>query len=180
MDIFIHMYAQIDKIIMPFYRFPDNPLAGYWIGTFVLSLLSVVIGEYSISLAFRLNKNNIIRNNSDIDHFQSLSIKALKTGDKAVYKACNGIANDAYGKAFFSQITLSASSLWPVFIALGWMQYRFAGVELSLPFSMSETGHTYGYVATFFICYILTRFITSRRGRLFSGQDCASSKSKTG
>jgi hypothetical protein len=153
---------------MPFYRYPDNPVTGYFMGTLVLSLLCVITGEYSISAAFRLNKKNILRNNNNIDHFQDLSIKALKRGDKALFKACNSVANDAYGKAFFSQIALSASSLWPVFIALGWMQYRFSSVEFGPPFSVSETGYSYGYLATFIFCYILVRFITLKCSKILS------------
>ncbi len=157
MDFFTYLYMQIDKILMPFYRFPDDPLLGYYLGTFLLSLACVIIGEYSISLAFRFNKENITRDDDEIGHFQSLSIKALKAGDKSAYKACNSIANDAFGKTFFTQIALSASSLWPIFIVLGWMQYRFAGVEFSLPFSMPWAGNTIGYLATFLLCYISTR-----------------------
>lgn len=159
MDFFTYLYAQMDKILMPFYRFTDNPLLGYFTGTFILSLTCVIIGEYSISLAFRLNKKNIVHDNNEINRFQNLSIKALKAGNKAAYKASNSIANDAFGRSFFSQIALSASSLWPIFIALGWMQYRFAGVKFNLPFSIPGTGNTVGYLATFLLCYISTRIL---------------------
>ena len=159
MELIIYLYTVIDNILMSFFRFPDNPLTGYYLGTFVLSLACVIIGEYSISMAFRFNKERITRDNRDINHFQDLSIKALKAGDKKAYKACNSIANDAFGKSFFSQITLSASSLWPLFIALGWMQYRFSGVEFSLPFSVFGTTYTVGYFLTFVLCYITTRIV---------------------
>jgi hypothetical protein len=157
MELIIYLYTVIDDILMPFFRFPDSPLAGYYLGTFLLSLACVIIGEYSISLAFRFNKDRITRDYRDINHFQDLSIKALKASDKSAYKACNSIANDAYGKSFFSRISLSASSLWPVFIALGWMQYRFAGVEFRLPLLSSSL--SYGYVPTFIVCYIATRIL---------------------
>lgn len=159
---FTYLYMEIDKVLMPFYRLPDNPLLGYYTGTFALSLACVITGEYSIKLAFRLNKEKIVRNNAEMDIYQDLSIKALKAGDKAAYKACNSIANDAYGKAFFSQIALSASALWPVFIALGWMQYRFAGVEFNLPFPIPGIGGTVGYAATFLSCYIITRILSGK------------------
>lgn len=144
---------------MPFYRFPDNPLLGYYLGTFALSLACMIIGEYSISLAFRFNKEKIARDNKEMNHYQDFSIKALKAGNKDAYKACNSIANDAYGKTFFTQIALSASSLWPIFIALGWMQYRFVEVEFNLPFSIPGIGSTVGYFATFIICYISARLL---------------------
>ncbi len=159
MDFITVLYAQMDKILLHFYRFPDNPLAGYYLGTFMLALACVITGEYSISLAFRFNKEKIARDNYETGHFQDLSIEALKAGDKAAYRACNSIANDACGNAFFSQIALSASSLWPVFIALGWMQYRFGGVSFSLPFSIPWAGNTVGYAATFILCYIFARIL---------------------
>lgn len=142
---------------MHFYRLPDNPLLGYFLGTSVLSLACVVIGEYSISIAFRLNKNHIENDTHEISHYQSLSIEALKQGDKDAFRACNSIANDTYGKNFFTQVSLSAASLWPVFIALGWMQYRFAEIEFSLPVSIQGSDYTFGYVSTFLLCYIVSR-----------------------
>jgi hypothetical protein len=144
---------------MHFYRIPDNPLLGYFLGTSVLSLVCVVIGKCSISIAFRLNKKQIYHDNHEITHYQSLSIEALKTGDKASFKACNSIANDAYGNNFFAQVALSAASLWPVFIALGWMQYRFADVKFILPLSIPGGGNTIGYVTFFLICYISIRIL---------------------
>lgn len=144
---------------MPFFRFPDEALSGYFLGIFILSLACIIIGEFSIFVAYRANRRKITRDNQDINHFQDLSIKALKAGDKKAYKACNSIANNAFGKSFFSQIALSASSLWPLFIALGWLQYRFSGVELILPFSFFGTDYTAGYFLTFVLCYITTRII---------------------
>jgi hypothetical protein len=159
MELITYLYTLTDNILMLFFRFPNDPLAGYCLGIFVLSLACVIVGEYSISMAFRFNKEKITRDNRDINRFQDLSIKALKAGNKPAYKACNSIANEAFGKSFFSQITLSASSLWPVFIALGWMQYRFSEVEFTLPFSVFGTTYTAGYFLTFVVCYITTRIV---------------------
>jgi uncharacterized membrane protein (DUF106 family) len=168
MELIIYLYTVIDNILMSFFRFPNSPLLGYYLGTFILSLACVIIGEYSISIAFKVNKERITRDNKDINHFQDLSIKALKAGDKHAYKACNSIANEAFGKSFFSQIALSASSLWPLFIALGWMQYRFSEVEFSLPFSFFGTTYTVGYFLTFVVCYITTRIVFGKLKNNFS------------
>ena len=151
---------------MPFFRFPQTALIGYFTGTFVLAAASVIIGEYSIQLAFRVNKEKIVRNNIEISHYQDLSFAALKAGDKIAFKASNSIANDAFGKAYFSQISLSAASLWPAFIALGWMQYRFSEVEFSIPLPLTEGPLTIGYTATFILCYILSRIAFQRIKRL--------------
>lgn len=165
MEVLIILYSLIDKVLMPFYRFPDNSLTGYYLGTFTLAFVSMMIGEWSIAFAYRLNKRMIRKDNSRINHFQNLSFEALKAGDKAAFKACNGIANEAYGKSFFTQITLSAASLWPLFIALGWMQYRFGNVEFHLPFSIPLIGGTVGYFATFLLCYIAARVIAKTFAR---------------
>ena len=147
---------------MPVYRVPDNPLFGYYLGTFVLSFLCLIIGEYSISFAFRCNKEKITHDNSEMTRFQDISIKALMVGNKDAYKACNSIANEAYGKNFFSQIALSASSLWPIFIALGWMHYRFADVDFSTLVPISGAEYILGYVTTFILCFIVSRTLFNK------------------
>lgn len=160
MESFNYLFTAMDSILMYFYRFPDSPLIGYFLGTSVLSLACVVIGEYSISIAFRLNKNHIEQDNHEISHYQNLSIEALKQGNKAAFKACNSIANDTYGKNFFTQFSLSAASLWPVFFALGWMQYRFSEVTFALPFSIPGIGDTIGYLTAFLLLYISARILS--------------------
>jgi len=166
----------MDSFLMPFFRFPESPLAGYYLGTVVLSVICIVTGEYSISLAFRLNRKMILHDNNRIEHFEKLSIAALKAGNKSAFKACNGIANEAYGKSFFTQITLSAASLWPVFIALGWMQYRFSEVEFNLPFSIPLIGGTVGYFPTFLLCYIAVRIAVSKTRRFVHKKTTKNSK----
>lgn len=143
---------------MFFFRLPEDALAGYWLGITVLAIIAWAIGELSIALAFRLNKAMIKDENQRIDRFQELSFAALRAGDKSAFKACNGIANEAYGKNFFTQITLSAASLWPLFIALGWMQHRFREIEFAIPL----TDWTAGYLSTFLICYVTVRFFAGK------------------
>ena len=172
MEIFLSLYELIDKALMPFYRFPGNPLIGYYLGTVVLAFVSMIIGEYSISFAYRLNESMISQDNHRINHFQALSFEALKAGDKALFQACNGIANEAYGKSFFTQIMLAAASLWPLFIALGWLQYRFAEVEFHLPFSGPLPDVTFGYFPTFLLCHIVMRLMLKKIRRLiFPGKN---------
>lgn len=155
----------IDDALMPLFRYPDNPLSGYYLGTFVLALASVIIGEYSMAIALRLNRDMIGNDNSRMNHFHDLSVKALNAGDKAAFTACNSFANEAYGKNFFNHIALSAASLWPLLIALGWMQYRFAGIEINLPFT-SEF-FSLGYLSSFIMCYVFARFVTGKFKRSF-------------
>jgi hypothetical protein len=162
MDAIAYLYSAMDAVLMHFYRLPDNPLAGYFLGTMALALACVVLGKWSASLAFRANRGNILRDNEDIRHFQSLSIEAAKAGDKSAYKACNGIANDSFGKSFFTWFALAASSLWPVFFALGWMQYRFSEVRFDLPFHVPGVGNAVGYLATFVLFYVASRMLVGK------------------
>jgi hypothetical protein len=149
----------MDKMLMPVYRMPENHLFGYFIGTFWLSFICIIIGEHFISLAFHLHKKNIIHDNEEINRFQTLSVKALIAGDMSAYKTCNSIANEAFGRNFFRQIVLSASYLWPLFFALGWMQWRFAGVEFNIVVFIPGIGDTVGYGTTFVLCYVISRLL---------------------
>ena len=163
MEFIVYLYTLLDSFLIFFFRLPGHPLAGYWLGIVVLALACWAIGEYSIAIAFRLNKAMIKEEIHRMDHFQELSFAALRAGDKSAFKACNGIANEAYGKSFFTQITLSAASLWPLFIALGWMQRRFSDIEFAIPL----TGWTLGYLSTFLFCYIAVRVLSGKIRRAF-------------
>ena len=82
-------------------------------------------------------------------------MEALKAGDRPAYEAANKLANEAFGKSFFSQVALSATFVWPIFFALGWMQHRFLEVEFPLPF----TSFSLGYIGVFLILYIVAYVI---------------------
>jgi hypothetical protein len=86
--------------------------------------------------------------------YQDLSMEALKAGDRPAYEAANTMANEAFGKSFFMQVTLSATFVWPIFFALGWMQYRFLDMTFPLPF----IGFSLGYIGVFLILYIIAYF----------------------
>jgi hypothetical protein len=152
----------MDSFLMPFFRFPDSSLPGYYLGTFVLSIVCVIAGKCSLLLALRFNKNKITFDNNEMGHYQELSIKALKAGDKNAYRACNSIANDAYGKNFFSHVALAASSLWPAFFALGWMQHHFDRVDFSQIVSVPWSEYIFGYFTTFVICYLVAHIIFNK------------------
>ena len=82
-------------------------------------------------------------------------MEALKSGDRPAYEAANKLANEAFGKSFYSQVALSATFVWPIFFALGWMQYRFLEVTFPLPF----IGYSLGYIGVFLILYIAAYFV---------------------
>jgi hypothetical protein len=162
MDIIIYFQHIADSILMSFFRFSDNPVTGYFLGTAILSTICVAVGELSIYLAFRFNKDKIDHTNNDMEHYQHLSIKALKAGNKDAFRACNSIANESFGKSFFMQITLAAASLWPLLFALGWMQYKFAAVDFAGQFSFPGSEYVFGYFTTVVFCYFIVRTIFNK------------------
>jgi len=165
MAFFHELMNQIDGALIFFYRISDVPIIGYYLGTFVLALLCVVIGQLTISLAFLANRRRIDADNSNMVRMQNLSIKALAAKNKGAYKAFNKEANEAFGKVFFMQIALAAASLWPVPFALAWMQTRFAEVEFPLPVTLPILGDTVGYTFSFFPILILAFMLFGKAKR---------------
>ncbi len=162
------LWVMMDKFLISFYKISGHPVVDYFAGTFAVALLAVIVGEFTVSIVFRVNKNHLDRLNTRLAELQQLTMAALKLGDRKSYDACNKEANDAFGRAFFNMFGLSAASLWPAFFALAWMQQRFAGIGFPIPF----TGLAVNYVFTFIICYILARiFFGKIKHRLpyFSG-----------
>jgi len=157
MDPFVHIYSLMDRLFMPVFRLPDSPLPGYYLGTFVLSVLCLVVGKYSVSFAFRFNRDAIVQNRNEMSRYEDISIMALRAGNSHAFRACNRISNDAYANIFFSQAALSAAALWPAFLALGWMQYRFAGVNFTLLVPVPGANYIFGYVTTFVLCYVIAQ-----------------------
>ena len=159
MNVLQAIYLNVDAFLIYFYRITAHPLLGYFIGTGFLSLLCVIIGEFTMSLAFKFNKIYIDHDNGKMVKMQNLSVRALRAKDKKNYKIFNREANEAFGKVFFKQIALAASCLWPIPFALGWMQTRFLAVEFLLPCRLPVVGDSVGYSFTFIPMYILTRIL---------------------
>lgn len=155
MKTFYDLYALIDAVLIAPFRLTEIPIIGYFLGIFCLTLLCVMIGQWTLAVAFRFNRKWLNHDNQQMVRMHNLSLKALAVKDKAAYKACNKEANDAFGKYFFAQIGLSISSLWPVPFALGWMQTRFASVDFELPLHIPGIGDSVGYTFTFIPVYIL-------------------------
>lgn len=153
-------FYHADSFLIFFYRITGQAPVDYFIGTFVLALICVMVGEVSISLAIKFNKSYLDDLNREVNEKEAMSIRAYKEHDKPSYKALNKEATDAWGKHFFTMVAYSAGILWPIPIALGWMQTRFNEVEfpLALPLSLLF-GKSVGYTFTFIPLYILCRII---------------------
>lgn len=143
----------MDAALLVPYRLTGQPVADYFIGTFFLALLAAVAGECTAALVFTVNRKHVERLDRELAEKHALSLAALEAGDRKGYAVLNREANDAFGRAFFNMVALSAAYLWPIFFALAWMQPRFAGLAFPVPF----TGLSVNYAFTFLVCYLLAR-----------------------
>jgi hypothetical protein len=148
----------LDPYLIWFYRLPSNAYAGFFLGTFVLALLCLILGEITLILGYRLAGKRLEGLTAESLKYQDLSIEAAKAGDKASYKAANRMANEAFGMSFFSQMALSMARLWPIPFALAWMQQRFLEVEFFLP----ATNFSVGFIAVFIVLYIAAYFLVKQ------------------
>lgn len=151
-------FLAIDPYLIWFYRLTGDAYLNFYLGTFALAFIALFLGEVTSSLAFLAIRQHIDRVTAEAENHQNLSMEALKAGDKEAYQAANKLANDAFGKAFFMQLALAATRLWPVPLALAWMQYRFFGIEIPLPF----LPFSLGFVGIFIILYIAAYFLFKR------------------
>ncbi len=149
------LYLALDSYLIWFYRVSGYAWLDFFFGTFILAFHALLIGEYTIFLAFLPIRKKIDTVNEEAVRYQNLTMEALKAGDKESYEAANKMANDAFGKAFFLQIALSAARLWPVPFALAWMQHRFLEVEVPLPF----LPYSLGYIGVFILLYVAAYFL---------------------
>ncbi|MFA4904220.1 MAG: hypothetical protein WC600_15915 [Desulfobaccales bacterium] len=152
------VYLFLDPYLIWFYRLTGHAALNFLLGTFVLASLAFLVGECTSNLAMSLVRRHLGRTADEAKKYQDLSMEALKTGDRPAYEATNKLANDAFGQSFFMQLTLSATFFWPIFFALGWMQYRFLEMEFPIP----GTNWSLGYIGGFILIYIAAYLILKR------------------
>jgi len=151
--------SYLDPYLIQLYRMSGYALVDFFIGTFLLALMTVVIGEFTLSLALRINRRHIEAMENELTEQHNLSMAALQEEDKKSYKACNDQANDAFGKYFFNMIAYSAACLWPVPFALSWLQSRFLDVDFTLAYPLSIIWSSTGYLTIFVLLYLLARIV---------------------
>jgi hypothetical protein len=157
------VYLAIDPYLIWFYRLTGQAALNFFLGTFVLAALALVVGEATSKLAALLVKRQVGSVAEEAKKYQDLSLTALKLGDRPAYEAANKLANEAFSKSFFMQLTLSATFFWPIFFVLGWMQYRFLGLAFPVP----AIGFSVGYIGVFILIYVLAYILYKQiKGRL--------------
>jgi hypothetical protein len=149
---FENVYTWLDPILIVMFRLSPAPWVGYALGLVSLGLVATIIGELCLGFVYVLNRQHYGNISREMTTNHNLAVRALAYKDKTSYVACNGLANDAFGKNFFSHIALFASSLWPVPFAIGWLDYRFHQIDMSMPV-IGVVGPAFVFIPT----YILIR-----------------------
>lgn len=159
MNFLTNVPAYLDPYLIELYRISGYAMLDFLVGTFLLALITVVIGELTLSLALRINRRHIESMEDELSEQHKLSMVALEVKDKQAYKACNDQANDAFGRYFFNMIAYSAACLWPAPFALAWLQSRFFGVNFDLAYPISLVWSSTNYFSIFILLYILARIV---------------------
>ncbi len=133
-------------------------LVEYMASCFLAAFFSVIVGEITISLAYRINRRYLRSLHHEVQEYQELSEQASAMADPETYRMINREGNDAFGRLFFQKIALSAASLWPIFFALQWLQDRYGSQPVLIPGTSWEAN----YVVSFLICYVVARILFGR------------------
>lgn len=152
------MLEALDELLITFYKVTGNPVWDYFLGTFLLALLVVVVGHGTVLLVLHINGKHLEKLDDRLGQLNRLTDTALKMGDRRNYRLLNKEAGDAYGQVFFNRFGLSAASLWPAFLALAWMQERFIGIHIPIPY----LGVTANYFLVFLGSYVLAKIVFNR------------------
>ncbi|ACU88807.1 hypothetical protein [Desulfomicrobium baculatum] len=162
METLRNILLMMDPLFIWGFRLFDHPWGGFMAGLAVLSLLCVVTGDFTSHLARRLNRKVYGKYRDEMVRQHNLSVEALKHSDKDAYKAVNRQAHEAFGKYFFSQAGAFTLSIWPLPFAMAWLDIRFGGIPITLPFSVPGVGDSVFYPFFFFPIYIALRILYGR------------------
>ena len=160
---FSEIFRAADPYMSRLFALTGDPVFDFFIGSIVLAMGCVVVGEFTLSLAIQWNLRHIQALKQEIRLRESQSVHAYRMGDRTSYQALNRAANDAWGRHFFNMTAYSAGALWPVPFALAWMQIHFAQTRFLLAFPLSLAfGDTVGFAFSFIPIYILCRVLFGR------------------
>ncbi|MGW8194794.1 MAG: hypothetical protein ACWGOX_11065 [Desulforhopalus sp.] len=148
---------QLDPWFIAPYRWISPASAGFLLGTTLLALQCVFLGDIAASLVTRINRKYLRKLQTSMDRHHALSEEALKRGDKESFKAVNKQAMDAFGHSFSFGAAIFCVSIWPMPFALAWMSSRFANTPLELPFNLPFLGNSVEFFPFFLLLYIAIR-----------------------
>lgn len=149
----------LDPLLIAPYRFTGEALSGFLLGTTMLCVWCIVLGDAASIVVSRFNRKRLIELQRDMEHHHKLSETALRMGDKESFKAVNKQGHDAFGYYFSMGAALFCSSIWPLPFALGWMDGRFNGATPTLPWDVWLIGQQPTVVFWFLFLYIPLRMV---------------------
>ncbi|MCF8032027.1 MAG: hypothetical protein K9K66_11575 [Desulfarculaceae bacterium] len=155
MDPVFWLLDKADPILIAPYRWLGDPVAGWWLGTAVLCLWCTILGEATLGLVHWFNHEHIEREKRLMLEGQDKSWEALRSGNKLAYKGFNDQANDSFGKSFFMGVAMGSSSLWPAFLAMAWLTWRFGQVEVPLPLTPWSINFAAGFIPMYIAMRVL-------------------------
>ena len=161
MDIFTDPLRFLDPILIAPYRWIQEPLIGWLVGTFILSLWASLLGSLTLALAYRVNRAYVKKVLTKTGYYHEQSLHAKAAGDEEAYKKINSLANEEFGRSFFLLMAMGMASLWPAFFAAAWLHERFGNMSfLVLPDWAG--GYHFNFIGPFVGLYLLARFVSSR------------------
>jgi hypothetical protein len=155
MEFITWLLLKIDPVLITPYRFFSSPMLGWWVGTSILALWAVLLGELTMVAAYRLNRQAMDKSTEKALYYQEQSLKAKQINDEKSYKMINKLANEAYGKSFFLSMAMGMGSLWPAFFAAAWLNERFKHIVFALPSWIG--GFELNFLAPFIFIFIILR-----------------------
>lgn len=147
----------LDPWLIAPYRLPASAAAGFYLGTALLCLYCVLLGDAAYLGVLALNRRRLAKFKGEMERQNDLAETALRMGDKESYKAVNKQALDAFGHSFSLGAAVFTSSLLPLPFALAWMNLRFAQASPALPVPLPLVDQEPGYLFYFLFLYILVR-----------------------
>ena len=145
-----------ESILRAPYLLPLPPLIAWLIGTFCLALVASLFGEITLATLYWVNRHHIQKLATDMTRRHNQSVNALISKDKGAFKAINRLANEAFGKVFFTQIAMGMASLWPAFFAAAWLKTHFADVVI---INIHFINWDVYYLPPFVLLYIAARIL---------------------
>jgi len=155
------IFIVLDNWLIAPFRWIDSPELGLMLGILVLALQSVILGHVCMALMSKSQYAVRLKHETEAARRSALAIEALELQDKNAYLAQNTLAKDAYGHSMALAVGRVTASLCPAVGALAWLDLRFRGLPLALPFPIPGLGETVLYPFYFIPAYFLMRFFWS-------------------
>jgi len=158
MDVFTDLIHGLDPVLIAPYRWFQDPLIGWLVGTFILALWASVLGLLTLAVAYRVNRVYVKKVLTKTGYYHEQSLNAKAAGDEEAYTKINRLANEEFGRSFFLLMAMGMASLWPAFFAAAWLNERFGDISfLALP--AWAGGYHINFIGPFIGLYILARFV---------------------